>query len=281
MSLRKRPGNIPVRLRAGGSHRWRPAHAVWVHDVLAFRASPAAWREALHWVTGAEVRRSECRRAEDAPVTSDRRARTLRSASPSTAGCCVVRPPRPRVRRSGRGRGNLRARRGAGAHRRSLRGVVLAAPDGRLWVRHALVRSAVPPLRGDGDAAAHRAARRQPGRIQRTDRPPGAAPRRVSPARQRGRRRRQPLDHPTAELPDRALNTASTGRRARPAGRMLPGSASASAPRVDGERFTPTPGECWRVRSGLRARRRRLRRRGRAGGVCCGCWRRAGARCGG
>jgi hypothetical protein len=32
-SLRKRPGNVPVRVRAPGKTRWMPGHAVWVHDV--------------------------------------------------------------------------------------------------------------------------------------------------------------------------------------------------------------------------------------------------------
>ena len=49
-SLRHRPGNISVRQRQVGKKRWTRGHAVWVHDVLAFRGSPAAWREALIWV---------------------------------------------------------------------------------------------------------------------------------------------------------------------------------------------------------------------------------------
>lgn len=55
-SLRARPGNIAVRMRKRGAARWTPGHAVWTHDVLAFRGSPAAWREALLWVTAADVR---------------------------------------------------------------------------------------------------------------------------------------------------------------------------------------------------------------------------------
>jgi hypothetical protein len=55
-SLRKRPGNVPVRVKPPGKTRWTPGHAVWVHDVLAFRASPAAWKELLVWVTGAVAR---------------------------------------------------------------------------------------------------------------------------------------------------------------------------------------------------------------------------------
>jgi hypothetical protein len=49
-TLRKRPGNVPVRLRLEPGKRWRRGHALWVHDVFAFRGSPAAWRESLLWV---------------------------------------------------------------------------------------------------------------------------------------------------------------------------------------------------------------------------------------
>jgi hypothetical protein len=50
-SLRKRPGNVPVRVKPPGKTRWIAGHAVWIHDVFAFRASPAAWKELLVWVT--------------------------------------------------------------------------------------------------------------------------------------------------------------------------------------------------------------------------------------
>jgi hypothetical protein len=75
-SLRRRPGNVAVRLRAPGSKRWRPGHAVWIHDVFAFRGSPAAWAEALLWVTAAGVRqasaheRSRLHRIGDRPVVA-------------------------------------------------------------------------------------------------------------------------------------------------------------------------------------------------------------------
>ena len=55
-SLRHRPGNVPVRMRPEGKRRWTRGHAVWVHDVLAFRGSPAAWAERLIWVETASVR---------------------------------------------------------------------------------------------------------------------------------------------------------------------------------------------------------------------------------
>jgi hypothetical protein len=46
-ALRNRPGNIPSRMRRPGKRRFARGHGVWVHDVFAFRGSPAAWREAL------------------------------------------------------------------------------------------------------------------------------------------------------------------------------------------------------------------------------------------
>jgi hypothetical protein len=50
-ALRRRPGNIPVRLHRPGKKRWVRGHGVWVHDVFAFRGSPAAWKEELIWVS--------------------------------------------------------------------------------------------------------------------------------------------------------------------------------------------------------------------------------------
>jgi hypothetical protein len=72
--LRSRPGNIPVRIRPAGKKRWLPGHGVWVHDVFAFRGSPAAWKEALLWVTEASARpasgaeRKKLRRIGNEPV---------------------------------------------------------------------------------------------------------------------------------------------------------------------------------------------------------------------
>jgi hypothetical protein len=63
-SLRKRPGNVPVRAKPPGKTRWIPGHAVWVHDVLAFRASPAAWKELLVWVTAADAREPTAKEAK-------------------------------------------------------------------------------------------------------------------------------------------------------------------------------------------------------------------------
>ncbi|HEV3282857.1 MAG TPA: hypothetical protein VG010_01525 [Solirubrobacteraceae bacterium] len=55
-ALRRRPGNVPVRVRSPGKKRWSPGHGVWIHDVFAFRGLPAAWREALAWASDATVR---------------------------------------------------------------------------------------------------------------------------------------------------------------------------------------------------------------------------------
>jgi hypothetical protein len=63
-SLRKRPGNVPVRVKPPGKSRWIPGHAVWIHDVFAFRASPAAWKELLVWVTGAVARETTAEEAK-------------------------------------------------------------------------------------------------------------------------------------------------------------------------------------------------------------------------
>jgi hypothetical protein len=57
-TLRKRPGNIPVRVLRTGKKRWTRGHAVWVSDVFAWRASPASWREGLAQVRASTVRES-------------------------------------------------------------------------------------------------------------------------------------------------------------------------------------------------------------------------------
>jgi hypothetical protein len=56
--LRKRPGNIPVRVLRPGKKRWTRGHAVWVSDVFAWRASPASWKEGLAQVTDASLHES-------------------------------------------------------------------------------------------------------------------------------------------------------------------------------------------------------------------------------
>jgi hypothetical protein len=73
-SLRKRAGDISVRLRTAPEKRWRRGHALWVHDVLSFRASPAGWSESLVWTTALSVRaataeeRKKLHRLGDRPV---------------------------------------------------------------------------------------------------------------------------------------------------------------------------------------------------------------------
>jgi hypothetical protein len=49
--LRKRPGNIPVRVLRPGKKRWTRGNAIWVSDVFAWRASPASWNEGVFQVT--------------------------------------------------------------------------------------------------------------------------------------------------------------------------------------------------------------------------------------
>ena len=45
--LRKRHGDLPVRMKPPGKKRWTRGHAIWVSDVFAWRGSPAAWNEGL------------------------------------------------------------------------------------------------------------------------------------------------------------------------------------------------------------------------------------------
>jgi len=54
--LRKRAGSVPARIRVDGKGRWHPGHGLWVHDVFAFRGSPAAWKEGLVQVASVSVK---------------------------------------------------------------------------------------------------------------------------------------------------------------------------------------------------------------------------------
>src|SRR3990172_12803118 len=54
--LRKRHGDIPVRVKRPGKDRWTRGHAIWVSDVFAWRGSPAAWNEDLAQVVGVTLR---------------------------------------------------------------------------------------------------------------------------------------------------------------------------------------------------------------------------------
>jgi hypothetical protein len=75
-SMRKRPGNVPVRVHAPGGRRWVAGHAIWVSDVFAFRGSPAAWKEGLMQVTSGTARepsadeRKRLHRIGDEPVVA-------------------------------------------------------------------------------------------------------------------------------------------------------------------------------------------------------------------
>jgi hypothetical protein len=72
--LRRRYGDLPVRVKLPGKKRWTRGHAVWVSDVFAWRASPAAWNEDLIKVNSAALRDAEhseqkkLRRLGDDPV---------------------------------------------------------------------------------------------------------------------------------------------------------------------------------------------------------------------
>jgi len=72
--LRKRYGDIPVRVRRPGKKRWTRGHAIWVSDVFAWRGSPAAWAEELVQVSSATLRaadpeeRKKLRRLGDDPA---------------------------------------------------------------------------------------------------------------------------------------------------------------------------------------------------------------------
>ena len=74
--LRKRPGNIPVRVLRPGKKRWTSAHGLWVSDVFAWRGSPAAWNEDLLRVSGVSIHsadeqeREKLKRIGDDPVVA-------------------------------------------------------------------------------------------------------------------------------------------------------------------------------------------------------------------
>lgn len=55
-ALRRRPGNIPVRVQRPEKTRWTRGHGVWVSDVFVWRGSPAAWREDLLHVADVTLR---------------------------------------------------------------------------------------------------------------------------------------------------------------------------------------------------------------------------------
>ena len=55
-ALKKRPGNIPVRIRLAGKKRWSRANGLWLSDVFFWRGGLGVWKEGLSQVTGASSR---------------------------------------------------------------------------------------------------------------------------------------------------------------------------------------------------------------------------------
>ena len=99
--LRKRHGDIPVRVHRPGKKRWARSHAIWVSDVFAWRGSPAAWREDLVQVTHATLRAADAgeqkklhRLGEDPAVATLTLAggETLKVASRSEQGTALLGP---------------------------------------------------------------------------------------------------------------------------------------------------------------------------------------------
>src|SRR4030095_7543680 len=62
--LRKRPGNIPVRVLRPGKKRWTSGHGIWVSDVFAWRGSPAGWDEDVLRVSGVAIHSADAQERE-------------------------------------------------------------------------------------------------------------------------------------------------------------------------------------------------------------------------
>lgn len=99
--LRKRYGDIPVRVRRPGKSRWTRGHAVWVSDVFAWRGSPAAWSEELLWVSDATPRapdpdeRKKLRHLGDEPALATLTAadgETVEVAAAREQGAALIGP---------------------------------------------------------------------------------------------------------------------------------------------------------------------------------------------
>ena len=73
-SLRKRPGNVPCKVRPAGKKRWTSGHGVWVSDVFAWAGSTAPWKGELVWAVALasrpadEAERKKLRRLGDSPI---------------------------------------------------------------------------------------------------------------------------------------------------------------------------------------------------------------------
>ena len=99
--LRKRYGDVPVRVRRPPKKRWTRGHAIWVSDVFAWRGSPAAWNEELLWVSDATPRaaapeeRKKLRRLGDEPAIATLTAadgETVEVAAASEQASAVLGP---------------------------------------------------------------------------------------------------------------------------------------------------------------------------------------------
>ena len=108
--LRKRPGDIPARVRLPGKTRWTRGHGIWVSDVFAWRGSPAAWKEKLVQVSGVTLRSP----SEEEQHKLHRLGEGVQIATLSSVGRRAPGGGR-RSRGFHRARGALRSRRGPGA----------------------------------------------------------------------------------------------------------------------------------------------------------------------
>lgn len=100
-ALRKRDGDIPVRVLKPGNTRWTRGHAVWVSDVFAWRGSPAAWNEGLIHVVSVGVaaatpaEQKRLHRLGNAPVIATMRTAentTVKVAAAGEDGSAVLGP---------------------------------------------------------------------------------------------------------------------------------------------------------------------------------------------
>lgn len=95
-ALRKRRGDIPVRVRRPGKTRWLRGHAVWISDVFAWRGSPAAWSEGLSHILAASVapagpeERKRLRRLGEDPLIATLTVATMTSDEPRTLTVAVA-----------------------------------------------------------------------------------------------------------------------------------------------------------------------------------------------
>lgn len=100
-TLRRRHGNLPVRVRRPDQTRWTRGHAIWISDVFAWRGSPAAWSEDLMHVSDAALRtpdraeRKKLHRLADEPAIAtlvDAKGTTLEVAVPPEQRSAVLGP---------------------------------------------------------------------------------------------------------------------------------------------------------------------------------------------